>query len=293
MARTKTAARKTKASRKRKTVSPTEPEVEEKKEVSAEYNQITITQGDMDALLSDMAEATYSGKHEQLAELSREQQLVITKEMIRESGSIEACGVVCAEDGDDMEDDTPTVKKEEEEEGEEKQYRKRRCRVFKPMIAEAMKEVFDADGSYILGARDPFNRKIRHAIKTARLMPNVDNPYIHDGYFHILHDAEIHRVPINGRSAKRFEGAAMARGLEATQALDRVGIDKVTLSFMNDLGFGSTAARKIRQEWDTMVAAAKNMMDTHEADGGEDGAGNDQCCSLVGDGVHCPHMNEA
>lgn len=251
MTRASTRSRK-QSTRKRKAVAFTEPEEqpvsqepEKKQRSDGEYSRMTMTGAEMDTLLDligdDLLPVTEAGMS-LLSEVAKET-AVDVKEV----------------EGEDDEDGEGEA--EGDEEGEEKKdKKKRRSRVFVPLSADEMTPLFTDEGAFLLPDKDPFYRKLRRVIKTARMMPLDTNPYIHNGHFHISSFAFVVKVPLNGRSAKRYDGASTERGVKALAALDVLGIQKVTLSFMNDLGFGSTAARKIRAIWDVKGQCVEGIL---------------------------------
>jgi len=143
----------------------------------------------------------------------------------------------------------------------EKSYRVRKRAKFTPMSEVDMSEFFDQKSlSYILTPRDRYNRRLRHMIRSARAIPSGSlNPFIVDGMFRVLKDGVVRALPTNGRNATRYEGAAMDRGLKVMRAVDELELYNVGVSFLNDLGYGSTVAREIlRKHMEQVKEKAEN-----------------------------------
>lgn len=144
---------------------------------------------------------------------------------------------------------------EQHEENQQQQQqparRSKRRAKFTPMPLLDMAQLFDDESvAYILTMYDPYNRRLRHVIRSARAHNGRDDsPFIVENTFRVLKDGTVYSLPINGRNASRYEGAAMDRGMKVMRVADELQLSNVGVCFLNDLGFGSAIARKILQKF--------------------------------------------
>lgn len=97
-------------------------------------------------------------------------------------------------------------------------------------------------GAYKLMPQDmECSRQIRMFALAARRERN--SPYIKNGSIEVeLQDGSIHTLPVNGRSAPRYPGAAALRGKVLLQTAQKIGISAASASFFKDFGFGAKTA---------------------------------------------------